>query len=179
MQRYRRPRISLIDGVAEHGVQAADARGQFVRRAAAAGVLDGLDGLANAVDGVADGVGKVAIEQQKLENAIGSEIGGVDLAVGFEGRAAAQEADLLEILVAGVLALRRMRELRLIDLEQRGGGVGALKVAAEADELPALAVNHGGVADALEEMNAVDERSEDIVRCWSWNWVSACGECIW
>ena len=37
-------------GVAEHGVQPADAGGEFVGRAAAAGVLDGLDGLANAVD---------------------------------------------------------------------------------------------------------------------------------
>ena len=150
-------------GVAEHGVQPADARGELVRRAAAAGALDGFNGVADAVDAVADGVGKVAIEQQKLENAVGSKIGGVHLAVGFERRAAAQQADQLEVLIAGVLALRQVEELRLIDLEQRGGGVGALQVAAEADELPALAVNHGGVADALEEMDAVDHRGQHVV----------------
>ena len=94
-------------GVAEHGVEAADAGGQFVGRAAAAGVLDGFDGLADAVDAVANGVGKVAIEQEELEDAVGREIGGVDLAVGLECGAAAQQADLLKILVAGVLALRR------------------------------------------------------------------------
>ena len=101
--------------------------------------------------------GKVAIEEQEFENAIGRDVGGVDLAVGLEGGAAAQQADQLEVLVAGVLALGRAEEFGLVDLKQGGGGVGALEVAAEADELPALAVNHGGVADALEEVNAVDD----------------------
>ena len=99
-------------GVAQHGVQPADAGGQFVGRAAAAGALNGLDGLAHAVDAVADGVGKIAIEQQEFEDAIGGEIGGVDLAVGFERGAAAQQADQLQILVAGVLALRRLNRAR-------------------------------------------------------------------
>jgi hypothetical protein len=58
-------------------------------------------------------VGKVAVEQQKLEDAIGRDIGGVDLAVGFEGGAAAQQADQLKILVALVLALLRIEELGL------------------------------------------------------------------
>ena len=52
---------------------------------------------------------------------------------------------------------------RLIDLKQGGGGIGALKVAAEANELPALAMNHGCVADALEQMNAIDDGGERIV----------------
>ena len=71
-------------GVAEHGVQPADAGGEFVRRAAAAGVLNGVDGVADAVNAVADGVGKVAVEQQELEDAIGRDVGGIDLAIGFE-----------------------------------------------------------------------------------------------
>ena len=54
-------------------------------------LLDRLDGLANAVDGVADGVRKVAIEQKEFEDAVGCEIGCVDLAVGLEGRATAQQ----------------------------------------------------------------------------------------
>ncbi len=85
--------------------KAADAGGEFVGRTPAAGVLDGLDRLANAIDGVADGVGKVAIEQKEFEDAIGREIGGVDLAVGFKGCAAAEKADLLEVLIARVFAL--------------------------------------------------------------------------
>ncbi len=72
-------------------------------------LLDGFDRLAHAIDGVADGVGEIAIEQKEFEDAVGGEVGGIDLAIGFEGRAAAQKADLLKILIAGVLALRRMR----------------------------------------------------------------------
>ena len=56
-----------------------------------------------------------------------------------------------------------MREAGLIDLEERGDGVGALKIAAEADEVPALAVNHGGVADAFEEVNGVDDGGQHVV----------------
>jgi hypothetical protein len=88
----------------------------------------------------------------------GDKIGGVDLAIGFEGGATAEQADQFEVLVAGVDSRSCLiEEVGLVDLKQRGGGVGALKIAAEADELPSLAVNHGGVADALEEVNAVDD----------------------
>jgi hypothetical protein len=72
--------------------------------AAAAGALNGFDGVADAVDAVANGVRKVAIEQQELENAVGRKIGGVDLAVGLERRATAQQAHQFKILVAGVRA---------------------------------------------------------------------------
>ena len=58
-------------GVAQHGVQTADARGELVGRAPAAGALDGFDGVANAVDAIADGMREIAIEQQEFENAIG------------------------------------------------------------------------------------------------------------
>jgi hypothetical protein len=76
--------------------------------AAAAGALDGFDGVADAVDAVADGVRKVAVEEQKLQDAIGRKVGGVDLAVGLEGGAAAQQAHQLKILIAGVFALLRV-----------------------------------------------------------------------
>ena len=89
----------------------------------------------------------------------GGEIGGVHLAVGFKRRAAAQQADLLKILVAGVLALLRAEQLGLIDLKQRRGCVRAFKIAAQANELPSLPVNHGRVADAFEQVNAVHDRA--------------------
>ena len=107
-------------------------------------------------------MGKVAVKQQKLQNARGRNIGGVDLAIGFKGGAAAQQSNQLKILVARVLALSRMKKIGLINLEQRGRGVGALQVASQANELPSLPVNHSGVADALEKMNAVNDRREHI-----------------
>ena len=64
---------------------------------------------------------------------------------------------------AGVLALGGAEKIGLIHLEQGGGGVGALEIAAETNELPSLAVNHGGVADALEEMNAIDDGGQEVV----------------
>ena len=135
--------------------------------------------MSDAVDAVANGVREVAIEEEELEDAVRGEIGGVHLAISFEGGAAAQQADLLEVLVAGVTPLRRAEQVGLIDLQQRGGGVGALEVAAQANELPALAVNHGGVADAFEEMDAVDDDGQQVVQMLARNWIAACGEWIW
>jgi len=71
--------------------------------------------------------GKSRLKQQKLEDAIGSDVGGVDLAIGFECRATAEEADHFKVLVAGTLAFLGVEELRLIDLKHGGGGVGAFK----------------------------------------------------
>ena len=105
----------------------------------AAGTLDGFERMRDAVDRIADGVGEIAIEEKEFEDAVGGDVGGVDLAIGFERGATAQQAHLLEILIAGVLPLRSAEQVGLIDLQQRGGGVGALQIAAEADELPSLA----------------------------------------
>jgi hypothetical protein len=59
-------------GVAEHGVQAADAGGEFVRGSAAAGVLNGVDGRADGVDTVSNRVGEVAVEQEEPRMRSGS-----------------------------------------------------------------------------------------------------------
>src|SRR5580693_1338786 len=150
-------------GVAELCVQQADDGSDLFRRAAAAGTLDGLDGMANTVDAETDGVGKVAIEKEELENALGRDVGGVDLAVSFKGSTTAQQADEFEILVARTLALLLGRQFLLIDLKQSGGGIGALKIATEADELPSLAVDHGGVTDPFEQMNAINDGRQRVV----------------
>ena len=97
---------------------------------------------ARAFDAVADGVGKVAVEEQEFKHAIGREIGRVDLAVRFKGRATAQQADELEIQVPGALFGGMLEQFGLKHFEQRGRCIGAFKVAAEANELPSLAVNH-------------------------------------
>src|ERR1035438_1165950 len=97
----RIPANYLADGgVTEHGVQAANDGNQFFRGAAAAGTLYGFDGVANAVCTVTDGVGKVAVEKQELENAIGRELGGVDLAIGFKRRTAAKQPYQFKVLIA-------------------------------------------------------------------------------
>ena len=104
-------------GVAEHGVKAADAGGEFFGRTASPGALDGFDRAHDAVDGVANGMGEVPIEEQEFENPVGGDVGGVDLAIGLERRAAAEKTNLLEVLVAGMFSFRRAEEIGLVDLE--------------------------------------------------------------
>ena len=124
-------------------MEPADARGKLIGRTAAAGVLDGIDCGTDAIHAVADGVRKVAVEQQELENAIGNDVCGVDLAVGLECRATTEQTHQLEVMVTGVLPLLRVEQFGLVNLKHGSGGIGALQVAAEANELPALTVNHG------------------------------------
>src|ERR1700721_1753929 len=57
----------------EQGMQFANACAEFVGGTASAGVLNGLDCLANTVDGVADRVRKVAIKQEEFEDPVGRE----------------------------------------------------------------------------------------------------------
>src|SRR6202021_3745563 len=109
-------------GVAELGVQQADHRSDLFRRPTAAGTLDRLDGVANTVDAETDGMGKVAIEKEELENALGRDVGGVDLAIGFKGGTTAQQADKCQILVAGALGLLLGRQFLLRDVETAGVG---------------------------------------------------------
>src|SRR6516225_7935440 len=64
-------RQDLADGVeAQHRVQASDACGKFVGRTASTRVLDRLNGLTHGFDRITDGMGKIAIEQQELQNAV-------------------------------------------------------------------------------------------------------------
>src|SRR5579872_2506713 len=94
--------------VAEHSVQSSDAGGQIVGGAAAARPLDRFDCLSNTVDGVTDGMGEIAIEEKKFEDAVGRHIGCVDLAIGFERGATTEKPDLLEVLLSGGALIGRL-----------------------------------------------------------------------
>ncbi len=50
----------------------------------------------------------------------------------------------------------------MVGLQQHGGGGGALDEAAHLDELPALAVAHGGVGDALELMDRLHHLLQEL-----------------
>src|SRR3569833_77575 len=144
-------------------MEAADARGKLVGRAATTGVLDRLNGLANAIDRVANGVWKVLIKQQKLEDSVGTQVGRVDLAVSLKCRAATEQSYKFQILIAGVITFRLEQEMWLIHLQQSVDGVRTFQVAAEANEVPALPVDHRCVADTLEELNRIDNRRKYVV----------------
>src|SRR5580698_5130305 len=143
-------------------MQTPDACGQFVGRTAASGALNGFNRLTYSVDAIANGVGEIAVEEEKLKDSVGSEIGCVDLTIRLERRATAQQADLLKVLVACVLALVGIGKSRLVHLKQGGNGVGTLEIAAETNEMPSLTVKHRGVCDAFKEVDAIDDRGKSV-----------------
>src|SRR3569833_508491 len=144
-------------------MEAAYARRQFVGGPAASGVLDGLNRLAYAVYRVSNGVREVAIEKKEFQDAIGAQVCGIDLAISFKRGTAAEQADKFEVLVTGDLALGRMKEMSLVHIQQGSDCVCTLQVAAQPDEMPALSVDHCRVADAIEEVNGVDDGSKNVV----------------
>src|SRR5664279_4316777 len=108
-------------------------------------------------------MGEVAVEKQEFKNAIGGDVRRINLTISLEGGAAAQQAHLLKIQRAGVVSLRYAEEFRLKHLKQSGGGVCPLKVAPKANELPPLAVDHRGIAYTLEQVDAVQNRSQQVI----------------
>jgi hypothetical protein len=62
----------------------------------------------------------------------------------------------------GPLGRRGLKQIGLIDFEQRSRGVGAFQVATQPDELPSLPMNHGGVGGAFEQIDAVGNRGQRV-----------------
>ncbi len=106
--------------------------------------------------------GKSRIKQQKLKNPVRRKVGGVDLAVRLKRGRAAQQAHPFEVFVAIGQGVLRGPKLRLVGLQQHGRGGGALHVAAHLDELPALAVAHGGVGHALKLVDGLHHLAEEL-----------------
>ena len=112
-------------------------------------------------------MGELGVEQKELEDPLGGEVGGVDLAVGLKGGGGAEQAHPVEVLVrlgeiVGEIVV--VKEIGVEGLEQHGGGGGALDEAADLDELPAFAVAHGGVGDALELVDGFHDLLEELGR---------------
>ena len=63
-------------------------------------LVDGGEGVLEAVDGEADGVGELGVEEEELEDALRREVRRVDLAVSLKGGGGAEEAEPFEVLVA-------------------------------------------------------------------------------
>jgi hypothetical protein len=116
-------------GKRERGVEAAGDAIELFGAILAGLRLDRLEGALQAIDGEAEGVGELGIEEEIFEDAIGGEVSGVDLAVGFEGGGGAEEAHPLEVLVDLGGAIGLSPEVFVVGLEEEGCGGGALEVA--------------------------------------------------
>lgn len=118
----------------------------------------------DAIDGECYGVRKAWIEQEKFRDAQRAQFGGVSFAVGLEGGAGFQQSHPFEILFAFDGLIERMRQADEVIADQAGDGFGAFDEASELDVMPALAVRHGGIGDALKQVCAVLHGAEEAVR---------------
>jgi hypothetical protein len=145
-------------GCLEATGEAAELGGTLV----AAFALDGLERVLEAINGEAQGVREPFVEEEELEDALGCEIGGVDLAVGLEGGRGTEQTHPVEVLVLVVERVVGGPEILVVGLDEDGSCRGALDVAADLDELPSLAVAHGGVGDALELVNRLHDTLQEF-----------------
>ena len=86
------------------------------------------------------------------------------LAEGLERRAALQQPDPFQVLAFARHPLRRIGHLRGTgrgSLSRRGG---ALQIATELEEFPALPVGHGRIGDAMKKVDAFADSSQEVVR---------------
>src|SRR5277367_1711498 len=140
--------------VAERSLQTPREAHQLLSMRPATVLLDRAQRVHEAIDAETDGVGKIRVENEELKDAIVGKVGGVDLAVGLEGGAGPQQADPLQVFESVVGIVGGFEVVVVVDLEQARGRRGALDIAADLNELPALAMAEGRVCDALEEVDA-------------------------
>ena len=107
------------------------------------------EGLVEAVDGEADGTGKIVIEQKEFGDQTGVDIGAVNGFVGVPGAAGAEDSGPFE----GVIGVddggdAAFGEALVADIEDAGGFIAAFEELAGLDEPPAFIMDHGSVDDA-------------------------------
>src|ERR1700739_2973303 len=101
---------------------------------------------------------KLGVQEQEFRYPQRANLGGVRLAIGFESDATAEKADPLEVFRRFDGTFKIVGHALEMGLEQRGERIRALDITAQLNELPALAVAHGGVGDAVEEISAFENR---------------------
>src|SRR6185369_16344619 len=115
---------------------------------------DTVQGGIQRIDAVTDGARKLAMGDKKLRHLPRSDLADVKLAIGLqrahrlEHRHPLNRIDISANLLAG-----RQKDV-IFDVEDARGGVGSLEQASDPDEIPAFAMSHGRVRDALKEMRA-------------------------
>ena len=127
----------------KRGLQASGKTGKRRRPPLPSFPMYGLERTLQTINRKANRVRELFVKQQKLDNALRTNIGCIDLAIGFKRGTGAQQANPLQILIAFDDTMRLVPELMRIDIQQRNRSRCALQVAAQLDEVPALAMAHG------------------------------------
>ena len=107
---------------------------------------------------------KLGVQQQKLGDALRPQIGGVDFAVGFETRCKLRSSPIHSMCSTRSGSAGWRKNSAKCRSTSARDGLHALHEAAHLDELPAFAVSHGGIGDALKQMRALRDGQQEIVR---------------
>ena len=135
-----------------------------VRGTAATGfAADFLDCSLQRLGGEANGMRKTLMQHQEFRDAIGLDLGGVGFAVGFKSGAGAQQADPFQVTVLGFAMIRLLKRAEM-HADQNGQAHSPLEEPASLNELPALAVSHGGVGNALKQVRAFLDGVKELAR---------------
>jgi len=102
------------------------------------------------------GVGEAVVEEQEVYDLGGVELHAEFLAKGFESGTALQESEPIEVAF-GLAVLQ-------IGLQQSDDESGAFQPATCLDELPGLIPTHGGVGEAVDEMDSGQDLFEELLR---------------
>jgi len=125
----------------------------------AADALHGL-GQLELRRGETDRAREVGVEQQKLGNALGTDVGRVVAAIRLESRAGPEQGDPVGVIEPGTPGFRVVDE-ELVNQQGRRGC--AFEETPGLQVLPSLPVPHRRVGDPLEEMNALDHRMAHVM----------------
>src|ERR1700751_3734524 len=97
---------------------------------------------------------ELGVQQKKFKDAIGVQVSGIRFTVGLECSAGPQQTDPFQVFNTLRSTSGLSPELAVIDIEKVRCCRGPLDVASHLDEVPSLAVTHGRVGDALEQVDA-------------------------
>src|SRR3989442_1536095 len=98
-----------------------------------------------------DGAGKLGVQQEELHDA-SRRNAPVALAVHFESAGRTQHSRPLDVVERSSHVGKRAEKNEVFHVEYARGLVGAFELAAEAAEVPRLAMRHGGIGHTGEEV---------------------------
>ena len=148
----------------EIGPQHARATLGFVAEMAPVTARNHVQRTIKRIDTEADGARECIMQDQKFSHFPRSHMPLGNLEVGFHGAAGTQNGHPLgDVHISSNLLAAGQQEV-IFEIQHPGRGIGPFDKFSKLEELPALAVVHGGVRDALERMEGVHQRSEKADR---------------
>ena len=154
----------LNGGVIQFRAQAAQALLGLVSKTAHGGAGNEVQRGFRFHQTVVHGARKLAVQQQEVRHAERHDAP-EPLAIHLQGAGRLEHRRPLDVVRRRAHVAHPRQQHEVFHVEDARGFVGALEQPPEAPEVPALAVRHGGVRNADEQIAGVLHVGEEIVRC--------------